>query len=191
MDAAHLHPDRPSDWVRRFAPLIAPGAEVLDLACGAGRHARYLAQRGMRVDAVDRDAGALASLAGVPGVSTLCADLEQGDWPCAGRRWDAIVVANYLHRPLFPVLAASLRPQGVLIYETFMQGNERFGRPARPEFLLAPGELLAAFGAVLSVVAFEQGEVMRPKPAVVQRLCAAKDGAAARLRLPGWPAPDG
>jgi SAM-dependent methyltransferase len=186
----HPHPDEPSAWVRRFAQLIPEAAEALDLACGGGRHARLLAARGCRVDAVDRDAAALAGLSGAPGVTPLCADLEGAPWPYPGRAWDAIVLANYLHRPLLPLLLDALRPGGVLIYETFMTGNERFGRPSNPDFLLRPGELLQWVGGRLAVLAFEQGEVDRPKPAVVQRICAVRTADPARIRLPACVAPD-
>ena len=116
---------------------------MLDLACGHGRHARFLAQLGYRVSAVDRDEHALASLAGVPGIEAKAADLERGTWPYPGQRFAGIVVANYLYRPLFPRLLESLETGGVLIYETFARGNERYGRPSNPQFLLQPGELLA------------------------------------------------
>jgi len=185
----HVHADIPSSWLVRWAPLIPPAGEVLDLACGGGRHARFLAQQGHVVDAVDRDAQALALLAGVAGVRPLRADLEGGPWPYPDRAWDGIVVANYLHRPLFPSLLASLRPGGVLIYETFMAGNERWGRPSNPAFLLQPNELLTAFGADLALAAFEQGEVGQPKPAVVQRICAVRTADVTRVRLPGSAAP--
>ena len=123
--------------------------------------------------AVDRDAAALATLAGAPGIETLRADLEDGSpWPLAGRRFAGIVVTNYLHRPLFDVLAESLLPGGVLVYETFMRGNERYGKPSNPAFLLAPGELWVAFGRRLEVRAFEQGFVASPKPSMIQRLVA-------------------
>ncbi len=171
---SHTHADAPSDWVRRFAVLLPRAAAVLDVACGRGRHARFLAGMGHAVEAVDRDEEALAGLSAIPGVTIRMADLEKGPWPYAGRLFDGIVVANYLHRPLFPHLAAALAQGGVLIYETFMLGNERFGRPSNPDFLLRPNELLEAFGGGLTVVAFEQGEVARPKPAVVQRLCAVR-----------------
>ena len=161
----------PSPWVRRWARLVPPG-EVLDLACGAGRHARFFAGLGHSVLALDRDAQRLAALADVPGVRTLAADLEQGAWPLGGRCFAGVVVANYLHRALFVPILAALAPGGVLIYETFAVGNERFGKPSNPAFLLRAGELLQAFGAQLAVVAFEQGRVERPRPAVVQRLCA-------------------
>jgi len=163
----------PSPWITRFAPLVAPGARVLDLACGRGRHARYFAARGCRVVAVDRDAAALATLAGEPAIATRCEDLEQGVWPLADERFDAIVVTNYLHRPLFAHLRAALAPDGVLLYETFAHGNEAYGRPSNPDFLLAPGELLTAGGEGLLVVAFEQGLLAAPAPgAVVERLAA-------------------
>ena len=172
----------PSPWVVRWAPLIRPGSEVLDLACGTGRHARFLAARGCSVVAADRDAEAIAALAAVPGVFTRMADLEGAAWPFAPSSFDAVVVANYLHRPLFSPIVAALRPGGVLVYETFMVGNERFGRPSNPQFLLRPGELLAAVQGQLEVVAFEQGEVGAPRPAVVQRICALK-GAAAHAKI--------
>ena len=164
----------PSPWVCRFAHLIAAGGTVLDLASGQGRHARYLAGLGYRVEAVDRDSAALATLAGVIGVSTLCADLEGAPWPHGTDRYDGIVVTNYLHRPLMAALLGALRPGGVLIYETFSLGNEKLGRPSNPEFLLRPGELLHSVEGRLSVLAFEQGLVERPKPAVIQRICAAR-----------------
>lgn len=169
-----------SPWVARFAPLIPAGARALDVACGGGRHARFLAARGVRVDAVDRDAQALAELAAVAGITPLCADLEGGaPWPYAGQRFDAVVVTNYLHRPLLPVLPAALAPGGLLIYETFMAGNERFGKPSNPDFLLAPHELLdwvRGWPGGATVLAFEQGEVAEPKPAMIQRICARRGG---------------
>jgi SAM-dependent methyltransferase len=158
--------------VARFAPLIKPHGTVLDLACGHGRHARHLAALGHAVLAVDRDPAALATLAGVAGIDTRSADLEQAAWPLGGERFDAIVVTHYLHRPLFADLLAGLQPDGVLIYETFAEGNAAFGRPSRPEFLLRPDELLQWLGATLRVVAFEQGQVARPFPAVMERICA-------------------
>jgi SAM-dependent methyltransferase len=167
----------------RFSTLIRPKGMVLDLACGAGRHARYLAQRGFSVEAVDRDRAALASLAQVPGVRTTCAELEGGPWPYHGTRFDGIVVTNYLHRPLFSLLREALQPGGVLIYETFMLGNERFGRPSNPDFLLRPGELLDWLAGTTTVVAFEQGEE-ESRSAVVQRICAVAGADGTRVRLP-------
>jgi SAM-dependent methyltransferase len=166
----------PSPWVLRWSPLIAPGGAVLDLACGAGRHARLLAARGHPVLAVDRDRALLDALAAVPGIEPFYADLENGaPWPLGARRFAAIIVVNYLYRPLFPRLAAGLDAGGVLVYETFAVGNERYGRPSNPQFLLRSAELLDAFRPSLSVVAFEQGRVTRPKPAVIQRLCALRN----------------
>jgi SAM-dependent methyltransferase len=166
--------DNPSGWVRRFAPLVPPG-EVLDLACGSGRHARLFAALGHPVLAVDRDPAALAAAAG-QGVTTLAYDLEAvcATFPFGAGRFAGIVVTNYLHRPLMAQLLASLAPAGVLIYETFAVGNEAFGKPSNPAFLLRPGELLeqAAQGG-LRVIGYEHGRVERPKPAVVQRICMA------------------
>jgi SAM-dependent methyltransferase len=166
----------PSPWVVRFAPLIAGGARVLDVACGTGRHARLFAGRGCLVEAVDRDAAALAGLADVPNVQTRVADLENAAWPYAAGEFDAVIVTNYLHRPKFAELIASLGGSGVLIYETFMDGNAQFGRPASPDFLLRPGELLQLVAGTLEVVAFEQGYSASPRPAMVQRLTAVKPG---------------
>lgn len=164
----------PSAWVCRFAPLIAAQGAVLDLACGHGRHARYLAGLGYRVEALDRDSEALAALDGVAGVSTRCADLEGSPWPYAAGRFDGVVVTNYLHRPLFAALLDALRPGGVLIYETFAAGNEKIGRPSKPEFLLRAHELLHCVEGRLNVLAFEQGLIERPKRAVIQRICAVR-----------------
>jgi SAM-dependent methyltransferase len=187
--------EAPSAWLVRHAHLIAPGARVLDVAAGRGRHARFLARRGARVTAVDRDAEALRALAGEPGVTTCVADLEADPWPFA-ERFDAIVVANYLHRPLMPVLRAAMGAGAVVVYETFMTGNEAFGRPTNPAFLLAPGELLgwAAGAPSLTIVAFEQGRVTRGvRHAVVQRLVAFDPRATgpAALDPPGTGEPGG
>lgn len=163
---------RPSPWVTRFAPLIAPGGTVLDLACGRGRHARYLAELGYQVEAVDLDGEALATLADVPGITTRQADLEGGAWPYFGRAFDGVVVTNFLFRPLMPQIISLLDQGGVLIYETFMVGNERLGKPENPAHLLRVGELLDLVRGRLQVAAFEQGRVESPRPAVIQRLCA-------------------
>jgi SAM-dependent methyltransferase len=186
----HAALEQPSAWVARFAPLI-PAGEALDLACGSGRHARLLAARGLQVTALDRDAQALAAASGPAaadrGIATVQYDLEAtgSRWPFAPGRFKGIVVTNYLHRPLFGEIVAALAPDGILIYETFAQGNEVFGKPSNPNFLLAPGELLdvAARGG-LRVLAYEDGVVTHPKPARVQRLCAVRpgfDSASARL----------
>jgi len=159
----------PSAWVARWAPLIAQGS-VLDVACGGGRHSSLFIERGLQVVAIDREPQ------DIPGARFLQADLEDGSpWPLPGERFEGIVVTNYLHRPLFPVLADSLAPGGLLIYETFMLGNERFGRPSNPQFLLRPGELREAFKD-LTLKGFEEGEVQDPKPAMIQRLCAVLAG---------------
>ncbi|MES2610532.1 MAG: class I SAM-dependent methyltransferase [Pseudomonadota bacterium] len=174
--------DKPSDWVRRWSPLIAPASTVLDVACGAGRHLRWLHGQGHTVVGVDRSLEAIA--ANAPLGEMLCADIENGPWPLTGRQFGAVVVTNYLWRPLFPTLVASLAPGGVLIYETFAHGNETVGRPARPEFLLQPGELLAACSG-LRTVAYEDGFLEEPAR-FVQRITAARelaDGAAPSRHL--------
>jgi SAM-dependent methyltransferase len=163
----------PSPWVARFAHLVPPGGRVLDLACGFGRHARFFATRGCRVLAVDRDRAALASMEGIAGIETRAADLEGAPWPLADRRFDALVVTSYLHRPLFPQIVAALVDDGTLLYETFARGNEAYGRPSNPDFLLEPGELLRLADHGLTIVAFEQGDVAAgERGAVVQRLAA-------------------
>jgi SAM-dependent methyltransferase len=158
--------DLPSEWVRRWADLVTIGP-ILDVASGSGRHAILFAERGLEVLAVDRDPQT------IPGVRFVQADLEGAPWPFAGQRFGAIIVTNYLHRPLFPAIEAALAEEGVLIYETFMVGNEKFGRPSNPAFLLRDGELLQAFPR-LTPIAFEQGYVETPKPAMIQRLCATR-----------------
>ncbi|MDQ0140175.1 class I SAM-dependent methyltransferase [Cupriavidus necator] len=179
MTLSHAGIAAPSAWVTRWGHLLRPGARVLDLACGSGRHAAWLAARGHQVLALDRDADAIAGLPA--GVAGRVADLEQGVWPLAGEApFDAIVVANYLHRPLWPHLAAALAPGGYWIYETFAAGNETVGKPSRPDFLLRPGELLEVARAHgLRVVAYEDGLVEVPKTAFVQRLCAVREAATA------------
>jgi len=163
----HAEPGSPSAWVTRWAPCVRRGP-VLDVACGGGRHSRFFKDLGFQIVAVDRNPLELE------GIRFVEADLESGaPWPFAGERFGAVVVTNYLHRPLFPHLAASLAEGGVLIYETFMLGNERFGRPSNPEFLLRPGELREAF-AGLQELGFEEGEFDKPKPAMIQRICALK-----------------
>src|SRR6266571_2002029 len=170
--SSHAHEiDSPSPWVRRWAALIRPGGRVLDVACGHGRHVRYLSSLGLAVVGVDRDEAALAALRGIGGVEIHIADIEAGPWPFAPGGFDGVVVTNYLWRPLFPNLVEALRSGGALIYETFALGNERYGRPSNPAFLLRPNELLHGVEP-LAVVAFEQGLITAPKPAVVQRLCA-------------------
>jgi len=178
--------EAPSPWVVRFAPLIARGARVLDLAAGHGRHTRFFAERQAQVVAADRDPAALAGLAATPGIETHVVDLESTDWPFAGERFDAIVVVRYLHRALFPHLLAALADDGVVLYETFAAGNARYGRPANPAFLLQPGELLEFARDRLTVVAFEQGFVAQAQPAVQQRLAAVGRARAWPPLLPEW-----
>jgi SAM-dependent methyltransferase len=163
----------PSPWVRDWAHLVAAGGAVLDVASGAGRHARFFASRGHPVTAVDRDAAALDALRDEPLITPLEADLEGAAWPLpADAKFAAVVVTNYLHRPLFPQLLRALAPGGVLVYETFAQGNESIGKPSNPAFLLAPAELLERVRGQLRVVAFQDGFLAQPRPAYVQRICA-------------------
>ena len=163
----------PSPWVQRWVGWIRPGGAVLDVACGSGRHSRLFARLGFEVDAVDRDPRLFSEPPAR--VKLLGADLEAAPWPYAERRFDAIVVTHYLHRPLLPTLVASLERGGLLVYETFAQGNERFGKPSNPAFLLAPNELLEAVRGKLRVIAFEDLVVDEPRPAALQRLCARRE----------------
>lgn len=172
----HSEPAAPSRWIARFSPLIPPGARVLDLACGHGRHSRFLAERLCDVVAIDSDVQALAALAGTPRVTTIAADLEAGPWPLSGERFDAIVVANYLHRPLFPKLLDALTADGALLYETFAAGNAAYGRPSNPDHLLTDAELLSLLQQRMTIVAFEQGRVDGARPAVLQRVAAVGRG---------------
>ena len=174
--ASHAALAAPSRWIARFAPLIPPGARVLDLACGQGRHSRFLAERLCDVVAIDRDGQALEALAGTPRVTTIAADLEAGDWPLSGERFDAVIVANYLHRPLLSRLFDALAGDGTWLYETFAAGNEAYGRPSNPDHLLAAGELLSLMHERLTIVAFEQGRVGGGRPAVIQRIAAVGQG---------------
>lgn len=176
MDAPTVHGGLdPSPWVQRWSHLVAPGARVLDVACGGGRHVRWFAGRGCAVTAIDRDVAALRPLAGL--ARTLVADIENGPWPVAGESFDAVVVTNYLWRELLPTIVASVAEGGVLVYETFAQGNGSVGKPSNPTFLLRPGELLEAARG-LRVVAYEDGFEPRPER-FVQRLVAVREPAAA------------
>ncbi len=182
--------EHPSDWIQRWSHLVPVGGTVLDLACGLGRHTRWFLQRGHPVCCVDRSPDAIqvvratADPTTLERLETLVADLESGPWPYGARRFDAVVVTNYLWRPLLPVIVESVAPGGVLIYETFGAGNETVGRPSRPDFLLLPGELIAAC-AGLRVRAYEEGYLDGP-PRFVQRIAAARTssgGAWPRQRL--------
>ena len=174
----------PSDWLQRWAHLLPAGGRVLDVACGRGRHLRWLAGRGFVLTGIDRDAAALAALQDLASeIERVEADIENQPWPLPGRLFDAVLVSNYLWRPLWPQLLASLAPGGVLVYETFAAGNEALGKPSRPDFLLQPGELLQRC-AGLHTVAYEDGFLDGP-PRFVQRVVARRLGAlGARLKSP-------
>jgi len=162
--------EAPSPWVRRWSALVPPGAAVLDLACGRGRHMRWFAERGHAMTGVDRDPEAIAAVADVG--RAIQADIENGPWPLAGETFGAVVVTNYLWRPLWPSILASVAPGGVLIYETFAEGNEEVGKPSRPDFLLRNGELLEVCKD-LRIVAYEDGFLDAP-PRFVQRIAAVR-----------------
>ena len=173
MTVVPSRPVRPSPWIVRFASLIPDRGTVLDLACGHGRHARWLLGRGHRVVMVDRDISGVADLAAVPEAEVMACDLEDGQpWPLGRRTFDGVVVTNYLYRPIFDSLVGAVAPGGALLYETFADGNAAFGRPRNPEFLLRREELLDRIRPVLRVVAFEDVTVREPRPAAVQRVAA-------------------
>jgi SAM-dependent methyltransferase len=172
MTSAHALP-APSAWVQRWSHLVPHGASVLDVACGSGRHVRWFAARGARVAGVDRDAAAVAPLRAIAEIAI--ADIEDGPWPLPGRRFDAVIVTNYLWRALLPTIVASVADGGVLIYETFAAGQETIGRPANPDFLLRPGELLEAARG-LRIVAYEDGFESAPDR-FVQRVAAVREAA--------------
>ncbi|MGU7780257.1 class I SAM-dependent methyltransferase [Burkholderia sp. PU8-34] len=177
---AHVGLAEPSGWVADWSRLVPAGGAVLDVAAGGGRHARWFASRGHPVVALERDPAALAALRAIPGVDAREADLEGAPWPLpAGEPFAAVIVTNYLHRPLWPHLLDALAPGGVLVYETFAQGNETVGKPSNPAFLLAPGELLDAVRGRLRVVAYEDGFIAAPRAAFIQRICAVRERAAA------------
>lgn len=168
-----------SPWIQRFCPLIGPENTVLDLAAGRGRHSLWFLERGCRVTAVDRDIEALETLSamqsnGAERLDVIQADLEDGSpWPLADRRFDAVVVVNYLWRPLFPSILDALDAGGILLYETFATGHEALGKPTNPDFLLKPGELLEVVAGRLTVVAYEHGRLAGPEgPAIKQRIAA-------------------
>ncbi len=173
----------PSGWLQRFVHLLPAGARVLDVACGSGRHLRWLAEQpGLQpqLTGVDRDAAALAPLQALAELVT--ADLEADPWPLPGRQFDLVLVTNYLWRPLLPTLVASLADPGLLIYETFADGQQHLGKPSRPDFLLQPGELLQACAA-LQVLAYEHGQLAGPERCV-QRIVARR-GSPTALPLDG------
>jgi SAM-dependent methyltransferase len=166
----------PSPWVARFAPLIT--GNVLDIACGSGRHTRYFQSRGHRVRAVDRDLSRMADLHGVAGLEMHETDLEDGAGRLPNGQFGGVIVTNYLWRPLLPAIVEAVADQGVLLYETFADGNEAYGKPRNPDFLLQPGELLDAARGQLQVIAYENGMTNDPRPAVIQRICAVRREAA-------------
>ena len=169
MAAAH-GAQAPSAWITRFAHLVRPQGTVLDLACGMGRHTRYFSASNHALTSVDKSQEATQSIADI--AETITADIENGSWPLAGRSFDGVVITNYLWRPLWPQILASVKPGGVLLYETFGHGNEAYGKPSRPDFLLAPGELLQVC-AGWTIVAYEHGVLHQPGR-VVQRIAAIK-----------------
>ena len=168
----------PSDWLLRWAHLLPAGGRVLDLACGRGRHLRWAAAQGFAVTGIDRDAAALAAsldLSNAGSAELISADIENNPWPLPGRQFEALLVFNYLWRPLWPDLIAALAPGAVLVYETFAAGNASVGKPSRPDFLLQPGELLQRC-AGLTVVAYEDGFLDAPAR-FVQRVVALRPAA--------------
>ena len=165
----------PAAWVQKHVPLIPKTGQVLDLACGNGRHTRFLLEEGHTVLAIDKNITGLSDISGQENLETMTADLEDGSaFPLQGREFSGIVIVNYLHRPLFEDLIDVLAEGGVLIYQTFMRGNEAHGRPRNPDFLLKENELKNVFGSRLKVLAFEQGYEEHPSPAIVQKICAVK-----------------
>ena len=192
-DDGTMNRDQPSEagpeaspWVRRFASLVDAAGEVLDVACGRGRHTRLFLKLGHPVTALDRDLSGIADLGAEPRLTALEADLEDGSpWPFEGRCFAGVVVTNYLHRPLFPNLLSALAPGGVLIYETFARGNEGLGRPRNPAHLLREGELIERVSGALRIIAYEHGEIATPRRAVVQRLCAANADPGNGYRIDG------
>lgn len=185
MTPAHAGPE-PSPWVRRWVEPLPPATTGLDVACGSGRHLRWLVARGQRVTGVDRDAAALDTLRDLQ-AELIVADIEAGPWPLAGRRFDLVVVTNYLWRPLLPAIVASVADGGRLVYETFALGNASVGKPSNPDFLLRPGELLDAVRPALRVIGYEDGFLAGPER-YVQRVCAVREAASsAALQPPRYP----
>jgi SAM-dependent methyltransferase len=184
---AHAGVAQPSDWLLRWQHLLQPGQSALDLACGSGRHTRWLAGQGLQVTAVDRDPVALASLSGIDTLTTLQADLEGTPWPLDGQRFDLVLVTNYLWRPLFARIVEALAPGGLLIYETFALGQESVGRPSRAEFLLAPGELLGRTQPALQVLGYEDGWLADGGLRRVQRIAARRPLQPGASAADDWP----
>ena len=161
-----------SDWIKRHSDKLNAGSHILDVACGKGRHTRWLLESGFQVTAVDINLSGIVDLPEQRALTRLERDLEQGSWPFAAQSFEGIVVTNYLYRPTLHDLLESLTIGGVLLYDTFAVGNERLGKPSNPDFLLRPGELLVCFAKNMKVLAYDHGQVSFPKPAIRQRLCA-------------------
>lgn len=169
-------PPAPSEWVCRFLGGVRPGGRVLDVACGSGRHLTLGLGRGLAMVGIDRDVTGARKIAADGRLELVEADLEDGrPFPLAGERFDGVIVTNYLWRPLLPAIAGCVGPAGVLVYETFAVGNERFGKPSNPDFLLRPGELLALARGELEVVAYEHVRLTGPDR-IVQRMAAVGHG---------------
>jgi SAM-dependent methyltransferase len=158
--------------VARFIGAVRPGGRVLDVACGGGRHLRLALDRGLAVVGIDRNLSGVGDLEGREGVSLLAADLEVGrPFPLAGTTFDGVIVINYLWRPILPDIVACVARDGMLIYETFAAGNQKYGKPGNPEFLLRPGELIGAVAPRLTPIAYEHVKLADP-PRIVQRIAA-------------------
>ena len=162
----------PSPWIKRFAGEIQPTSSVLDLACGSGRHSLLMLELGHSVVACDINLSGLGILKQRDKLELVEADLENAPWPFPERQFAAIIVTNYLYRPLFPQILAALAPGGLLLYETFAAGNEQFGRPLNPDYLLNRGELLSGILTGLTIIAYEDVTISEPRPAALQRVCA-------------------
>lgn len=165
-----------SPWLEKHLGLVPAGGHVLDLACGSGRHAALCLDRGFTVLGVDIDLSRCATLSERPGFEVLAADLENAPWPLGERQFDGVIVSNYLWRPILGRIVDAVAPNGVLLYETFAVGNEAYGRPDNPDFLLQPGELIDAVGDRLEIRAYEHGYEAEPRAAVRQRICAVNVG---------------
>ena len=163
----------PSDWVMAFVDRIRPGGRILDVACGHGRHMRMALDRGYHVTGLDRDLSGVADLTDWPQVELVQADLERGEpFPLKGRTFDGVIVTNYLWRPVLADIVACVADDGILIYQTFARGQEKFGRPTNKDFLLTRNELIAAVLPKMTVIAFEHGLIDSDPPRVIQRIVA-------------------
>lgn len=165
----------PANWVVKHGGVIPPGGTVLDVACGPGRHGRFFRSLGHPVVFLDRDITQVADMASIDDVEIVAQDLEGGrPWPLTGRQFAGVIVVNYLYRPILPALVAAVQPGGALIYETFAVGNEAYGHPTNPDYLLHREELLIAVRPELVVMAYEDVEETEPRPTVRQRILAVR-----------------